>query len=184
MKSGICPSQVKDLIQFEDDLVRIAKELKFCKVNNEFQKMQREDVSHQRKHQSADIKENANQNFLKDVITTAYYKANRSTGTKIHKEGVKFANQADKLDKIEMNGTGNSFVTLKDHKENFMNHPTTRLKSPSKNEIGGISKHILVQIKTNLISKLSVNEWKSTISVISGSRILMTIDYTNFCNLK
>ena len=76
MKRDICPSQVKDLIQFEDDLVRIVKELKFRKVNNEFQKMQREDVSHQRKHQSADIKENTNQNLLNDAITTAYYKAN------------------------------------------------------------------------------------------------------------
>ena len=41
-------------------------------------------------------------------------------GAKINK-GIKFAKQADILDKIEMNGTGNSFVTLKDHKEKFMN---------------------------------------------------------------
>ena len=34
--SGSCP-QVKDLIQFEDDLVGIVKELKFHKVKNEFQ---------------------------------------------------------------------------------------------------------------------------------------------------
>ena len=26
-----------------------------------------------------------------------------------------------------MNDTGNSFVTLKDHKKHFMNHPTARL---------------------------------------------------------
>ena len=65
-----------------------------------------------------------------------------------------------------MNDTGNSFVTLKDHKENFMNHPTTRFINRSKNEIGRISKHILDQINTKLISKLRVNEWKNTISVI------------------
>ena len=34
-----------------------------------------------------------------------------------------------------MNVSGNSFVTLKDHKENFMNDPTTRLMNLSKNEI-------------------------------------------------
>ena len=61
---------------------------------------------------------------------------------------------------------GNSFVTLKDHKENFTNHPTTRLIDPSKNEIGRISKQISDQINSKLISKLSVNEWKHTISVI------------------
>ena len=42
-----------------------------------------------------------------------------------------------------MNGTRSSFVTLKDQKEIIMNHPTARLKNPSKNEIGRISEHIL-----------------------------------------
>ena len=60
----------------------------------------------------------------------------------------------------------NSFITLKDHKKNFTNHPSTRLINPSKNGIGGISKHILDQINSKLLSKLSVNEWKNTISVI------------------
>ena len=38
------PPQVKDLIQFEDDLVRIVKELKFRKVKNNFQTKLREDM--------------------------------------------------------------------------------------------------------------------------------------------
>ena len=42
----------------------------------------------------------------------------------------------------------------------------SRLINPSKNEIGRISKHILDQINSKLVSKLSVNEWKNTISVI------------------
>ena len=57
-------------------------------------------------------------------------------------------------------------ITLKDHKKNFTNHPTTRLIDPSENEIGRISKHILDQINTKLVGKLSVNEWKNTINVI------------------
>ena len=105
--------------------------------------------------------------YMKNAITTTYNKANKNIGTIINKEGTKFAKQADILDKIEINGTGNSFVTLKDHKENFTNHPTIRLMNPSKNEIGRISKHILDQINTKLVSKLCVNEWKNTISVIN-----------------
>ena len=69
------------------------------------------------------------------------------------------------LEKIEIKGTGNSFITLKDHKENFINHLMTRLINPSKNEIGRISK-ILDRINTELVSKLSINEWKNMISVI------------------
>ena len=44
LKSRRNPPQVKDLTEFEDDLVGIIKELKFCKVKNNFQKMLREDM--------------------------------------------------------------------------------------------------------------------------------------------
>ena len=103
---------------------------------------------------------------MRCAITTTYKKANKSIETKINKEGIKFAKQANILDKIEINTTGISFITLKDHKENFIDHPTVRLTNPPKNEMGRISKCILVQINAELVSQLSVNEWKNTISVI------------------
>ena len=153
-------------------LVRIVEELKFRKVKNNFQKMLREDMKQVQTSKKtltpADktsnmyrLNKNDYQNLLKNAITATYKKANKNIGTIINKEGLKFAKQADILDKIEINGTGNSFVTLKDHKENFTNHPTARLINPSKNEIGRISKHILDQINTKLVSKLRVNEWKT-----------------------
>ena len=96
-------------------------------------------------------------NLLRNVITATNKKANKNIGTKINKEGIKFVKQEDILDKIEINGRGTSFITLKDHKENFTNHPTTRLINPFKDEIVRISKHILVQTNTELVSKLSMN---------------------------
>ena len=59
---------------------------------------------------------------MRNAITTSYKKTNKNIGTKINKEGIKFAKQANILDKIEINGTGNSFITLKDHKDNFTSH--------------------------------------------------------------
>ena len=50
---------------------------------------------------------------------------------------------------------------------NFLNHPTTRLINPAKNEIGRISKQILDQINSKLCEILKVNEWKNTASVIN-----------------
>ena len=44
LKSGRSPPQVNDLIQFVDDLVRIVKELKFRKVNDNFQTKLGEDM--------------------------------------------------------------------------------------------------------------------------------------------
>ena len=44
------------------------------------------------------------------------------------------------IQRMETNEEGNSLIAIKDHKENFNNHPTVRLISPAKNELGRISK--------------------------------------------
>ena len=48
---------------------------------------------------------------------------------------MKYAKRADIFDRIEINGTINCFITLTDHKENFVNHSTTRLINPAKSEL-------------------------------------------------
>ena len=49
-----------------------------------------------------------------------------------------------------INGKNNCFITLKDHKENFLNNPRTRLLNPAENELGKISKAILDKMNLNL----------------------------------
>ena len=95
---------------------------------------------------------------MQNSITSKYKKTDKNTATNINKEGIKHAKEASIIDRIEINGTGNSFITLKDHKENFLNRPTTRLLYPAKNEFGRLSKHILQNI--TLSEKIKVNEWK------------------------
>ena len=76
--------------------------------------------------------------------TTSKYK--KRTAININKERIKHVREANVIDRIEINGAGNSLITIKDHKKNFLNRPTTRLLNPTKNEIGRISKHILQNI--------------------------------------
>ena len=66
-----------------------------------------------------------------------------------------------------MNSTGNSFITLKDNSNDFLNHSTTRLLNPAKNVIGRINKDILWKVNTTLSKKLNANEWKNTGNVIN-----------------
>ena len=106
-------------------------------------------------------------NLLQNAITSKYKKTDKRTATNINKEGIKHAREVSVIDRIEINGTGSSFITLKDHKENFLNRPTTRLLNPAKNEIGRISKHILQNINKTLSEEIKVNEWKNTESVIN-----------------
>ena len=61
----------------------------------------------------------------------------------------------------------NSFVTLKGHKENFLNRPNARLLYPTKNEIGRIRKHILQNINKTLSEELKVNGWSNAESVLN-----------------
>ena len=77
-----------------------------------------------------------------------------------------FAKDKNLLDKMEINAKNECFITLKDHKENFLNNPKTRLINPAKNEIGRISKIILDKINKELTEKLNINQWKSNVSVL------------------
>ena len=106
-------------------------------------------------------------NLLQNAITSKYKKTDKHTATNINNERVKHARETKIIDRIKINGTGNSFITLKDHKENFLNRPNTRLLNPAKNEIDRISKHLLQNINTHLSEKMEVNEWKNTESVIN-----------------
>ena len=64
--------------------------------------------------------------------------------------------------RMETNEKGNSFITIKDHKENFDNYPTVRLINPAKNELGRMSKLILDKINKKISKKFELNQWKNT----------------------
>ena len=60
----------------------------------------------------------------------------------IYTEANVFA-QALKIDnRVETLAPKESFITLKDHKDNFQNNPTCRLINPTKPELGKVSKQI------------------------------------------
>ena len=63
------------------------------------------------------LNKNNYQNLLRNAITTIYKNANNNIGTKINKQGIKFAKQADILDKIEINSTSNSCYSKRPQRE-------------------------------------------------------------------
>ena len=143
----IKPTDVKS----RNDLIDLVKNIKFRKVRNDFQKQLHEDLKKVRSSKKtltfADKTSNMYRldkeeyrHLLQNAVTTTYKKSNKETERRINCEGIKYAKEANILDKVEVNGTANCCITLKDHKANFLNHPTTRLINPAKNEIGRISK--------------------------------------------
>ena len=100
--------------------------------------------------------------LLQNAVTATYEKFDKETERRINCKGIKYTKEANILDKVQVKGTTNCFVTLKDHKVNFLNNPTTRLINPAKNEISRITKQILDQINSKLCEILKVNERKNT----------------------
>ena len=165
------------LIPFEEDLIDLVNNIKFRKVRNDCQTKLHEDSRKVRSSKKtltfADktsnmyrLEKEEYRRLLQNAVTATYKKSNKEIEKGIHCEGIKYTKEANILDKIEVNDTANCFLTLKDHKANFLNHPTTRLIHPAKNEIGRISRQILDQINSKLCEILKGNEWKNTASII------------------
>ena len=55
-----------------------------------------------------------------------------------------------------------SYITVKDGKEQFPHKISCRPINPSKSIIGNISKHVLDKINQKLISVTEVNQWKNS----------------------
>ena len=82
-------------------------------------------------------------------------------------EAKHIATNLELSDRIECIAKSPSFVTLKDHKDNFRSNPTCRLINPSKNELGKVSKKLVENINCSIIEKLKLNQWKNTDAVLS-----------------
>ena len=97
-------------------------------------------------------------------ITSTYKNANNNIKKQINMAGKNLMRDKNAIKRRE---EGNSFITIKDHKENFDNHPTVRLINPAKNELGRISKLILGKInKKKICRKFELNQWKNTDVII------------------
>ena len=70
---------------------------------------------------------------------------------------------ADRVCKTELK---NANITIKDHKENFINNPKCRLLNPTKTELGKISKQILAKLIKVVRNKTKFNQWSNTHSAL------------------
>ena len=90
------------------------------------------------------------------------------------------------LNRIFVTSKNCCFITLKDHKLNFLNKPKTRLLNPAKNEPGRISKVILNNINLNLPNATKVCQWKNTNDNISRFKTIQNKQNImfNLCDIK
>ena len=164
------PPHVKELNEFEDCMLDMIQwvEFKTNTYSNDLQKKK-------------DVKEIQEENniFVKADKTTNYYKTapedyvtHPNVPDIIMLEDRKIAEKVELDDWIEVSASRDSFITLKDHKPDFINNWTCRFINPSKSEVGIISKNILDCINKEVIHATKVNLWKSTSNTIEWFKVI------------
>ena len=114
LKSEGCPTQLKELAPFEEDLIQMVKNIKFRKVKNGFQGKLSKDIREiQRSPKTvtpADktsnmyrLKKEEYNKLISDAITATYKKTSRKKEERINTAGKKFAKEAKIVDKMEVN---------------------------------------------------------------------------------
>ena len=100
IKSSKCPPQVKDLIAFEEDMIDLVHQIRFRKVNSNFQRKLNKDLktikSSNKTLTPADktsnmykLTKDENNHLLDNAVTTTFKKAMKGIEDIINKEGIK-----------------------------------------------------------------------------------------------
>ena len=83
-------------------------------------------------------------------------------------------------ERIEQYNQEQSFITLKDHKENFKNNPKCRLINPAKSEIGIVNKEYIDSINKIIREKTNVNQWRNTDAVVTWFQNIENKEISSF----
>ena len=174
-KSKRSPPHVKELNEFEDCILDMIQRVEF-KTNthpNDLQKKLSKDAKEIKEEKNIFVKADKTTNYYKTEpndymtlvdknVTKTYKKTNPKVPDMITLKDKIIAEKLELADRIEASAPRDSFITLKDHKPDFINNPTCRLINPCKSEIGIISKNILDRINHEITQATKVNLWKCT----------------------
>ena len=113
------------------------------------------------------MEKDAYQELLNKNITKDYKKSDESVIDDIAKDDKKIADKLEVADRMYRTSKRDSFITIKDHKQNYMNNTKCRLINPCKSEMGKVSKQMLSKIIAAVKHKSQLQQWKNTDSVIT-----------------
>ena len=198
-KSPKSPPFIPQLKGFEEDMLRLIEDLKFCKINSRTQNKLNTDLKKIQNETNILVPADKTNNYysvpiqqykklMQDNVTTTYKRSDEQMERANNLKAKEITDELDLSDRIQALAPKPAYVTLKDHKENFRNHPTCRLINPTKSDIGIISKKILDRINKNILQATLVNQWKNSTAVIDWfkniqprrSTTFITFDVVNF----
>ena len=178
-KTRKCPPCVEELVDFEDDMMYLVKNIELRNANNSFQAKLSSDIKRMKTNDNLLIQADKSRIIClmsKDTYTKHLTETVTKTYKQCSRKKVKYINYNSKLIAQELSIDNRvvkmleteAYITVKDHKEGFPHKLSFRLLNPSKSDIGKISKNIPDRINKSLIASTHVNQWKNTSSVIEG----------------
>ena len=104
--------------------------------------------------------------MLRENITAVYKKSNNNMAADTNIEAKKLAKQLDIDDRVEIMSETECFITIKDHKNNFLTDTKCRLINPAKPQLGKVSSKLLQNINSAVREATDLRQWRSTGEVV------------------
>ena len=175
-KSLTTPPYNEELNAFEQDMHDLISSIKFRDINDSFQNKLSDEVKRINETNKVIINADKTSNvyqmeqseylkLLNENITKHYQKAPSNMKADIDKTSSEIAKKLEVDNRVQKFTTNSAYLTLKDHKPNFIEKKPCILINPAKNQIGKISKLLLQDIiqqiqKTQPPSTLTL--WRNT----------------------
>ena len=99
--------------------------------------------------------------LMQREIHKVYKKGGEDIEANINKEAKEFATKLEIDDRVFKLEKRKAMITIKDHKQGFMDNPQCRLLNPSKSELGRAAKQILTRINKELKRITGLTQWES-----------------------
>ena len=169
---------VAELKPFEEELAAMIENVRFRNMNDHFLNSLSRDVKKIESTPNVLVFADKTRNIyemdaekynklLPDNKTKHYKLGNETTMEDINNELKNIAKQLDIDNRIEPMAQRQAFISLKDQKNNFENHPKCRLINPAKSELGKVSKTYLDIINTKIRAATNANQWRNSAAVIN-----------------
>lgn len=178
LKSYRSPPSDPGLLDFERDLLQLVRRLKFSNTANSFQGKLSNRIEFIKKSPKLFVLSDKTGNmfsipvhlyneFIRGQLNANYKKAKNRDLDNINDICMNIANNLNVLDRTQPYTPKQPHFLFKDHKPDFDSKPTIRLISPTKSDIGSISKFIIDGIIPVVRDNISLSLWRSTGDVIA-----------------
>ena len=172
------PPILPELSLFEEKMFNLIQKIQFHKRGNSLQTKLKEDIRKMKREPKLIVPADKTSNFYKTEVETYNILLQRNVEAECKRGPQDLISTYDREDKalaeelditdrtIHKTEKRESFITFKDHKDNFRNNPKCRLINPTKTELGKVAKIILENVVHQAKEKSGLNLWRSTQSAV------------------